>query len=115
MALHANGIVRLSCFLAMGNVVWVMACGASELTLAFQKTLGHSQAVCGIHDLKPVFPGRGGRMIKELCEAGERLVRPIGKWAASIFDNGMRERKTAGFQMALHTHLHLAVRWQPGR
>src|SRR5271163_1526896 len=80
--------------------------GAEQFTAALQKTLRHSQPVNGTYDLKAVLRGR--TLIEEQHKIGKRLASRIGEWFAVVFADRMGKREARGFQMALHTHLHLA-------
>jgi hypothetical protein len=107
VAIAADAVVVGCRFGAARNVVRVVADEAGQA--ASQQTLRFAQPIGRMGDFEIVLVLSARRMIKEEHETAQRLTRLIGKGAAAVFDDRMRQRQAGDLKVALHAHLKLAV------
>jgi hypothetical protein len=83
-----------------------MTGSASQLSGAFQKTLGFAQPVPLMCNLKiRVLPLRH---IERNPEVSERLAGQVREWPAVETLQGLRQKAARRFEMALEADLHFA-------
>src|SRR5882762_4249554 len=88
----------------------VMARGAGQGACAFQKTRGFEQPVARVGDLELVLDAGLQRSVEVKDVIAQRLSRAVGKIAAAVAPDGIRQPVAGGFQMTLQAHLELPFR-----
>jgi hypothetical protein len=92
-----------------------MARSAGKGAIAFQKAGGFKQSVPSVGDLEPVRVAGLLRLVKVKDVIAEQLSRAIGKIAAAITPDRIRQPMAGGFQMTLQAHFELSFRAEARR
>src|SRR5438876_36941 len=93
----------------------VMARSAGQGARAFLKAGRFEEAVPSVGDLELVLVARSWRLIKVKDVIAKRLSRAVGKIAAAVTPDGIRQQVAGGFQMTLQAHFELSFRAQARR
>ena len=110
MTLPADGGVAPSRLVAAGNRVRIVARGAEQPSVAFQKTGRAPQTVRRADQLEFVFAARAGSLVEVEDKGTQRLARPVGKRSAPGAEKRIGQGKASGFEMAHHAYFHLTLR-----
>src|SRR5579871_626392 len=113
MAPGTNLVVVRGCRFATGNVVRVVASGASQLSGALEKTLRLAEPIACAGNQEILVLSAGA--IEGHLEVAQRLPGHIRERSAIEADDRMRQFLIGGLQMALQTYLHLTIRSEAGR
>ena len=109
MALPADAVIMERGIFSARNVMWIVACGASEFAAAPQEALGFAQPINRVHYFKIIVVLTSSSVIEKDHEITQRFARPIGKWLTAVPADGMRKVQAGCFKVALHTHFHLPL------
>ena len=113
MASGTDLVVMGGGLLPTGNVVRIVATGATKLSLALQKALRSPKPVARLRDFEASVLTRC--TIEVHLEVRQGLPWPIRKRSAIETDDRVRQFLIRSFQMALQANLDLAIRIQAGR
>ncbi len=91
----------------------IVTSGAGQSAFALNEALRLSKAVCGADDLKLIVCTDSRRMIEEQLEGAKLFTGLVAKRRTVEAANGIGQWKAGGFQMALHTNFHTALRGKP--
>src|SRR5438105_1155359 len=101
MAIPANPVVAFRGLCAERSPMRVMARSAGKGARAFQKAGGFKQPVPSVGDLELVRVTGSQRLVKVKDIIAKRLSRAVGKIAAAVTPDGIRQPVAGGFQMTL--------------
>ena len=113
MASGTDLVVMGGGLLPPGNVVRIVATGATKLSLALQKALRFPKPVARLRDFEASVLSRC--TIEVHLEVRQGLPWPIRKRSAIETDDRVRQFLIRSFQMALQANLNLAIRIQARR
>src|SRR5258708_38175679 len=100
MAIPANPAIAFR-LCAARSPMRVMARSAGKGARAFQKAGGLKQPVPGVGDLELVRVAGLPRLVEVKDVIAQRLSRAVGKIAAAVTPDGIRQPGAGGFQITL--------------
>src|SRR5260370_20455633 len=101
MAIPANPVIAFRGFCAARSPMGVMARSAGKGARAFQKAGGFKQPIPSVGDLELVRVAGLPRLVQVKDVIAKRLARAVGKIAAAVTPDGVRQAVAGGFQMTL--------------